>query len=170
MFCVKYDELNSAMIDWAVSQLLQGKKSQSLYLLAGMSKNDNYFDVEDYFFKSIKELDLILSTEEKAIEEFIVPQVHEVCAQIVNNEISPINGSQKLEHLYDIAVTRMKKDISAWYIINMRYGLQLEKLDAVTLKDFEDEVRQSAAAFLKNESVRIIDGPNGQWRWSWQKK
>jgi hypothetical protein len=57
-------------VDWAIDMLQLGHDSQSLILLAGLSKPTNFFESRDLLIASFSELNLQLKTNEDGIISF----------------------------------------------------------------------------------------------------
>lgn len=72
--------------------LEQGLESESLTILAGMSDNDNPFELEDYFNKALTELGIKLPEKRQAAIELALYYAD----QIIDSKVDPVDGVNKI--------------------------------------------------------------------------
>jgi hypothetical protein len=90
------DEFNSIkLVEWAVNAMKMGYDSESLVILAGLDYESTE-EREEYFWKSIKELNLDIQTEES---ELISYYANYVACEVLNRSISPLSGLKKMNAL-----------------------------------------------------------------------
>ncbi len=65
--CTKEDKIN-----WATSLISEGKNGKNLLILAGLSANENYFELEQYFQKSLKENNLNNLDKKKCLQDYAI--------------------------------------------------------------------------------------------------
>jgi hypothetical protein len=71
-------------IEWAVDMLVKGDDSPSLRILAGLDRHNRFLEVESYFLRSIKELNIEEMEGTTAIRSY----ANEVFQQIINEQFS----------------------------------------------------------------------------------
>jgi hypothetical protein len=72
-------------VSWAMYLLEDGIETDDLLILATLLKPWNEFEVEDYFNRTLHELDIERPTSEKAIEKYIKV----VASEAINEVVSP---------------------------------------------------------------------------------
>ncbi len=82
----------SQLPDIAVLGLKEGFESASLLILAGLSPNENSFQIEDYFNRALKELSIELPEKRQAAIQFGIAIIDEVIA----GKIDVINGTKRI--------------------------------------------------------------------------
>lgn len=68
-------------IDWAVEMMQLGYDSPTLYMLAGINKPTNYFEVIDYVTDTVKELGLEMKSGDNAILSYASFYVHQIAKE-----------------------------------------------------------------------------------------
>jgi hypothetical protein len=76
----------------ALAGLEQGMDSDSLIILAGMSDNDNPFEIEEYFKKALTELEIKFPDKRKAALELAKYYADEIIA----GKVDPVDGVNKI--------------------------------------------------------------------------
>lgn len=82
----------SQLPDLAVLGIEEGYESESLLILAGMSKTDNGFEIQEYFKKALTELHLQLPEKRNAALEY----AEGVTADILNQKKDLIEGLREI--------------------------------------------------------------------------
>lgn len=80
-------------VDWAVEMISLGYESPSLFILAGISKPTNYFEVVDYLKETLEELHLQVKTGDDAVFSYSSYYLE----QIANGK----NVRRNLERVYE---------------------------------------------------------------------
>ncbi len=124
-------------IDWAEDLLLQGIENEYLLMLVsyGVEKNPDSYEIKEYFEKSLKALNIPLSSPAAALKNY----AKQIALQIAHNKISTLDGLDLLEPFY------FKSDYEPIYSI----WSQLEE-DLVSLKCNDDYFYNSG---LSNDNV-----------------
>ena len=83
---------------WAEKLLLNGTDSENIEILAGMGLDKEPYkeEIEFYFQKCLKDLNIKLLSEEDALSQYAV----HICNEIVNKNISTVDGVRILEKFY----------------------------------------------------------------------
>ena len=68
-------------IDWAVEMMQLGYDSPTLYMLAGINKPTNYFEVIDYVTDTVKELGLEMKSGDNATLSYASFYVHQIAKE-----------------------------------------------------------------------------------------
>jgi hypothetical protein len=68
----------SQLPEIAIEGLQEGLDSDSLLILAGLSKNDNPFEIQEYFEKSLKELNIKLPEKRQAAIIYAIGLIEEI--------------------------------------------------------------------------------------------
>ena len=90
----------SQLPEIAIIGLEEGLDSPSLRILAGLNQNENPFQVEDYFSKTLQELNIQLPDKRQATIEFAVA----IAEQTIAGKIDLILGTKQMIetiHTYD---------------------------------------------------------------------
>src|SRR5262245_61005665 len=73
--------------DWAGEMLVLGYDSPSLRILAGLDKFVSTFEAEDYFLKSVKELDLNLPDPDTAVRAYACEIARRVVDEVIPAQV-----------------------------------------------------------------------------------
>ena len=107
-------------VDWAIEMLELGHETESLLILAGLSKPTNHFEMTDYLRRALKELGL----EEKTGDEGIFSHSKYYIHKIANGE----NVKQNLKNIRLFCETKeYEKSIFNFYLLywawdDLNYG------------------------------------------------
>ena len=122
-------------IEWAHHQLQQGQSSTSLNVLASLQEPLNIFEVEDYFIRVAKEINLVKPTIQTAVQKFI----HHLLEKIIQKEGLLMDLAYEIykltwEHSEDEELE------AAWYEISeeiddYRYGDNINKISEEELNN-----------------------------------
>ena len=82
----------SQLPDIAIIGLEEGLDSPSLQILAGLNKNENPFQVDDYFRRTLQELNIKLPDKRQAAIEFGIV----IAEQIIAGKIDLIIGTKQI--------------------------------------------------------------------------
>lgn len=145
-------------INWAEEMLMADYDSPSLRILAGLNPDHSFWDEEaEYFWRSIKELDI----EMPRIEDGIKAYACEIAQKIINDQFtlskSHLTSSQlgvmALSNIYykflDDDLSGNYSDYAIWFelddtLCSLLGGFQV----SVTLENFDPLVKQEAEIFL----------------------
>ena len=115
-------------IQWAQQQLQKDEYSVSVNVLAALQEPFNIFEVEDYFHRASKELNLQKPTIQTAVQQYIIL----ILGEIIQKEDSLIDLAYDI---YKITWEHIDDDDleAAWYEISekiddYRYGNHINKL------------------------------------------
>jgi len=91
----RIDKLRTMQLpELALQGLMEGMESESLVILAGMSKYDSAFEIQEYFEKSLIELKIDLPDKRQAAIIFALGLIEE----IENGELDIIKGIYKIKN------------------------------------------------------------------------
>ena len=98
LFALRYlgNLAKDAIVDWALAELEVGRDSESLRILAGMRDHPYPTEVELYFFRALKELEIETPDKAQALNSYC----RFIAEQIVNSSITPRNGCKELYWVY----------------------------------------------------------------------
>ncbi|HEX7295386.1 MAG TPA: hypothetical protein VF251_06510 [Pyrinomonadaceae bacterium] len=139
---------------WAGEMLVQGYDSRSLRILAGLDRFVSTFEAEDYFRRSIQELDLNLPDRDTAIRAYGC----EIAQQMVDGTIIPREG---VRWLFQICIgTDYAKDFVIWYELddaldNLLCGAHPFTYESATLDNFDEIAKREAANFISSVCPKI---------------
>jgi hypothetical protein len=133
--------------DWAGEMLVRGYDSRSLRILAGVDRFVSTFEAEDYFLRSIKELDLSLPAPDTAIRAYAC----EIAQQVVDNVIRAQEG---VRWLFQICIaTDYARDFIIWLELDdaldsLLHGNYPFTYESATLDNFDEIAKREAANFI----------------------
>jgi hypothetical protein len=134
-------------IDWAGEMLVQGYDTYSLRILAGLDRFASTFEAEDYFLRSIKELDLSIPDRENSIRAYTC----EIARQIIGGQLT---GQQGVHALYKICIaTEYERDFLVWLELddaldNLLAGAYPFTYESATLENFDELAKREAENFI----------------------
>lgn len=137
----------SDYVDWAGEMLVQGYDSHSLRILAGLDKFASTFEAEDYFLRSIKELNLRIPDSANAIRAYAC----EIAEQIIKGIVT---GQEGVRALYNVCIaTEYERDFIIWYELDdaldsLLYGDYPFTYESATLENFDEIAKREAATFI----------------------
>lgn len=137
----------SDYVDWAGEMLMQGYDSHSLRILAGLDKFASTYEAEDYFLRSIKELNFNIPNSETAIRAYACA----IAQQIIDEKIT---GQQGVRTLYKICIaTRYEQDFIIWLELDdaldsLLYGDYPYSYESATLENFDEITKREAESFI----------------------
>lgn len=134
-------------INWALEMLENDCSSFCLNILSSLRKPLNIFEVEDYFRRALRELDL----QEPSYEDSAVYYVQHLSKKILEDESNAIDTAYKI---YEVARDLdYPEDLEEWYNISemiddFRYGDSQSKLSKVALimtivKEAKNQLRKN---------------------------
>jgi hypothetical protein len=137
----------SSYVEWAGEMLVQGYDSYSLRILAGLDKFVSTFEAEDYFNRSLKELDLSLPDSENAIRAYAC----EIAGQIIEGKVAGQEGVRALNQI--CIATDYDRDFMTWYELDdaldsLLYGEYPFTYESATLDNFDEIAKQEATNFI----------------------
>ena len=137
----------SNYIDWAGEMLVQGYDSHSLRILAGLDGFISTFEAEDYFLRSIKELNLTVPDSDMAIRAFACA----IAQRVIDGNIT---GQEGVRALYKICIaTEYEKDFIVWLELDdaldsLLYGSYPYTYQSATLENFDEIAKREAEIFI----------------------
>ncbi|HEU4836787.1 MAG TPA: hypothetical protein VFS90_20300 [Pyrinomonadaceae bacterium] len=132
---------------WAGEMLVQGYDSRSLRILAGLDKFASTFEAENYFARSLAELNLTPPDSDTAIRAYAC----EIARQIIEDKITAQDG---VRALFQICIAT---DYAADFIIWLELDDALDSLisgnypftyESATLENFNEIAKREAANFI----------------------
>lgn len=132
---------------WAGEMLVEGYDSRSLRILAGLDKFASTFEAENYFARSLAELNLTPPDSDKAIRAYAC----EIARQIIEDKITAQDG---VRALFQICIAT---DYAADFIIWLELDDALDSLisgnypftyESATLENFNEIAKREAANFI----------------------
>lgn len=138
---------SSDYVDWAVEMLTESYDSHSLRILAGLDKFTSTFEAEDYFLRSLKELNLNIPDSEMAVRAYACA----IAAQLIEEKIT---AQQGVRALYKICVaTEYAPDFMIWLELDdaldsLLAGNYPYTYQSATLENFDDLAKQEAENFI----------------------
>jgi hypothetical protein len=134
-------------IDWAGEMLVQDYDSPSLRILAGLNRQNNTFEAQDYFSRCVKELRLNEPEPEAAVREYAC----EIAQQIIDEQITAQEG---VRALYQVCLARdYPKEFMVWFELDdaldsLLAGDYPYTYESATLENFGDTVKLEAKRFI----------------------
>jgi len=134
-------------VDWAVEMLVQGYDSHSLRILAGLNKSASTFEAENYFVRSITELNLTLPDPDTAIRAYACA----IARQIIDEKIAAHDG---VRALFQICIaTNYARDFIIWFQLedaldSLLSGNYPFTYESATLENFHEIAKREAANFI----------------------
>lgn len=132
---------------WAGEMLVEGYDSRSLRILAGLDKFASTFEAENYFARSLAELNLTPPDSDTAIRAYAC----EIARQIIEDKITAQDG---VRALFQICIAT---DYAADFIIWLELDDALDSLisgnypftyESATLENFNEIAKREAANFI----------------------
>ena len=136
-------------IDWAVEMLLQDYDSLDLRILAGLDRQSSIFEVEGYFFRALKELNIEAEVEAK---DAVQAYAYQIAQQIINGHFS--SSRRAIRNLYRICVdTNYASDYRVWLELDdaldsLQAGDFPYTYPSATLENFDALIKQEAANLI----------------------
>lgn len=137
----------SDYVDWAGEMLVQDYDSYSLRILAGLDRFASTYEAEDYFLRSIKELNLSIPNSDDVIRAYAC----EIAQRMIEDKITIQQG---VRALYRICYgTDYEHDFMVWYQLDDALGSLLAgyhpfTYESATLENFDEIVRREAKNFI----------------------
>jgi hypothetical protein len=143
-------------IEWAEEMLMQDYDSSSLRILAGLDHHNDFWEVDDYFLRSIKELDL----EEPEAKTAIRTYACETAQSIIDSQLTPSRSPLTSSQLGVMALSNIYyrflwgeldgnySDYEIWLELNDALGSLFAGFLSMTLEKFDAIVKQEAEIFL----------------------
>lgn len=131
--------------DWAVTRIEQGKDSKNICILASMYDAQSYFDIEDYFYRSLQELGWNFPNKEECLERY----AKFIAQKIVDGEIEPFQGCAIMREINNSL--GHPANLSHW--ISLYWAgddLDLEG-QILTNEEFNKRIIQEAKRYLSGE-------------------
>ncbi|MES2864897.1 MAG: hypothetical protein V4666_12305 [Bacteroidota bacterium] len=140
-------------VDWATEMLELGYESESLMILAGISKPTNYFEIIDYLKNALTELNMTIKTGEDAI----------LCysSYYINRISKSVNVKENLGMIYSFCLSKdYEKQIFDFYLLHWAwsdfdYGEKFTNYwDNADKENIEEIVIQVAKKWMtENQSI-----------------
>jgi hypothetical protein len=148
------------MPEIALTGLEEGYDSESLIILAGLTPNDNYFRMLEYFKEALSELGL----EQKDKLRSLIDVAYYYASQIITGKEDPYTGFDTLNRLVrqtdfdypDMALDFCYADyITLWEVIGD--GLQMQAGSGLTKDEFIVKTKSDLRLHLKEWSLQMDD-------------
>ncbi|MEC3884648.1 hypothetical protein VKA52_13025 [Halobacillus sp. HZG1] len=102
-------------ISWAETELIKGRESPSLFIITSLSEVDNIFEVEAYFKRACKELEI---DHHPSFESCARAYLHGLAERILNSQRAS-EGFTLARHVFTIVVDLDDPDdLMAWHFIS----------------------------------------------------
>lgn len=98
--------------DWAISCIEHGIESKNILILASIINPQSFYEVEDYFRRSLRDLDWEFPNQENSLFEY----AKRIAKQILDQEIEPLFGVAILSRIYD--ELDRPRGLSNWNYLN----------------------------------------------------
>ena len=137
-------------VNWAVGMLESGSDSKHLRILAGLESSTSLFETEDFFARSIKEIELFEPSREEAIRGYSVY----VAGQIVRREVPAREGVKRLFQL--CVACDYPGYLNNWYTLDdachdIEYGNYPYYYPSLTKDNLQETVLGIARKFLEEQ-------------------
>ncbi len=138
---------SSDYVDWAGEMLMQNYDSHSLRILAGLDRFAGAIEAEDYFLRSLKELELNQPDSETAIRAYAC----EIAQRMIEGKIT---GRDGVRALYKICIeTEYAREFVIWYELDdaldsLLHGDYPFTYESATLGSFDDIAKREATNFI----------------------
>jgi hypothetical protein len=151
------DEFDSIkMVEWAVDAIKMGYDSESLIILAGLDFESTE-ERENYFWKSVKELNLNIKREES---ELINDYAKYVANAVLNNQLSAKSGLAKM--MIICRSTEYDSKYIQFYEISedldyLKYDEEYPPIynQGITLENVDEYIKKEFKFFLECEELGI---------------
>ncbi|WP_313893952.1 hypothetical protein [Psychrobacillus sp.] len=119
-------------VNWAIKMLENSDTSTSLNILSSLSETLNIFEVEDYFYRAVRELGM----EEPSQVECSKYYFWYLLKQIIDNESNAINYAYEIYQV--VREEFVSEELNVWYEISemigdYRYGDNVEGITRESL-------------------------------------
>jgi hypothetical protein len=132
--------------DWAIHLLEQGLDSKNIRILASMFNVDIFLEVEDYFRRSLKDLDWQFPN----IEECLLRYAKLIATEIINQSIEPFEGCEiihKINNALDYP-SILGNWVSLYWAGNELYW----EGETVIIENLNKQIIQEAERFLNGKT------------------
>lgn len=132
---------------WAAEMLVHGYDSRSLRILAGLDKFTSTFEAENYFARSLSELNLTPPDSDTAIRAYAC----EIARQIIEDKLAAKDG---VRALFKICIaTECARDFIIWLELDdaldsLMSGNYPFTYQSATLENFDEIAKREAANFI----------------------
>jgi hypothetical protein len=129
----------SGLVDWGVDALVAGWESQSLNVMAGLSKPPNEFEVDEYVERMMKELGVQMPEE----HEFAKLYGMAVARDMLAGKTTPYEGAGELRNLW--VRTGHPEHLVPWAMYEEKYDLARDRVYGEVAdvgRDILDEARR----------------------------
>jgi hypothetical protein len=132
---------------WAGEMLVQGYDSRSLRILAGLDRFASTFEAEDYFDRSITELNLTPPDRDAAIRAYAC----EIARQIIEDKITARAGVRALVSI--CIATECAREFIIWLELDEAFESLMAgdypfTYQSATLDNFDEIAKREAANFI----------------------
>ncbi|PAD74698.1 hypothetical protein [Paenibacillus campinasensis] len=139
-------------LEWAYRMIEEDQESNSLYMLASMEETENIFKYQDYFNRSLGELEITIPDFEDCAREII----RELCLKIVNKTRDPFEVTRDIFKVtFEIDYPA---DLSVW--VNLDDGIDRIIYDDEYYKpdekEFKEQIELEAKNYLAAQDVENI--------------
>ena len=142
--------------DWAISLLEQGVDSKNIRILASMFNTDVFLEVEDYFLRSLKDLDWKFPNTEECLEIY----ARLIAAEIVDGKIKPFDGCVIMREIH--ASLDYPQHLSNWISLYWAGDDLYWEGEELTTEYLDKQIVQEAKRFLSGETFIFPENDNEQ--------
>jgi hypothetical protein len=144
----------SDYVDWAGEMLVKDYDSYSLRILAGLDRFASTYEADDYFLRSVKELNLSVPDSETAIRVYAC----EIAQRIIEDKITAQQGVRAL-FLICIAI-EYERNFIVWFelddaLASLLAGYYPFTYESATLDNFDEIVKQEAEKFIASSCSNL---------------
>ena len=128
-----------SFVDWAGSSLEAGFDTKSIRILASLQKPLFPTEVEDYFYRSLKELGWELPEPKECVIEY----ARFFAEEILSDKVSPVEGCRRI---YQVAVfLEYPRELMNWFYLDD--GLEMETYTDLTGTELDAAIIKEARKF-----------------------
>lgn len=132
-------------VDWAVSSLEAGLDTKSIRILASLQKPLFSIEVEDYFYRSLKELGWKLPEPKECVIEY----ARFLSEEILSGGVLPVEGCRRIYKA--VVFLEYPPELSNWFYLDE--GLVPDAYKELTSAELDAAIIKEAQKFV-GEAVR----------------
>lgn len=132
-------------VDWAVACLEADLDTKNVRILASLRDATSSSEVEDYFYRSLKELGWTMPAERECLFEY----ARDLAQQIVSGDLSPLDGCRQIYRI--VYALKFPGEMYSWVYLDE--GLHPENLGDLEGAEWEDAIKNEAARFVQESTT-----------------
>lgn len=136
-------------VEWAIEQLENGRETESILMLAGLSKSGSDWEADDYFQRSLRELGWSVPAREELLRWY----ADFTACRIIEEPTAPVERlAAHVRGLSELAFMWPKGDLDVWVRVHGDY----ECMTAINLSEeaWRSDVLAQARALLAHDADR----------------